>query len=66
MYCHNLITRHLIRGLSALMLIIGVFVLQLSLFIKLLFVICAIFLLRGCPACWFLNLTNKLQTNKGE
>lgn len=43
MYCHNSITRHLIRGLSALMLIIGVFVFQLSLFIKLLFVICAFF-----------------------
>ena len=43
MYCYNSITRHLIRGLSALMLIIGVFVLQLSLFIKLLFVICTFF-----------------------
>ncbi|PXZ05876.1 hypothetical protein DKK79_04215 [Gilliamella apicola] len=66
MYCYNSITRHLIRGLSALMLIIGVFVLQLSLFIKLLFVICAFLLLRGCPVCGFLNLINKLQTNKRE
>ncbi|OTP87342.1 hypothetical protein B6D19_04725 [Gilliamella apicola] len=66
MYCRNSITLHLIRGLGAVMLIIGVFIFQLSIVTKLFFILCVIFLLRGCPACWFFGLIKKLQIQKGE
>ena len=48
------------------MLIIGVFIFQPSIATKLFFILCAIFLLRGCPACWFFGLIKKLQIQKGE
>ena len=66
MYCRNSITLHLLRGLGAVMLIIGVFIFQPSIATKLFFILCAIFLLRGCPACWFFGLIKKLQIQKGE
>ena len=66
MYCRNSITLHLIRGLGAVILIIGVFVFQLSLVTQLFFILCAVVLLRGCPACWFFGLIKKRQIQKGE
>ena len=66
MYCRNSITLHLIRGLGTVMLIISVFFFQLSLITKLCFILSAIFLLQGCPACWFFNLIKKHQIQKGK
>ena len=66
MYCRNSIILDLIRGLDAVILIIGVFVFQLSLVTQLFFILCAVILLRGCPACWFFGLIKKPQIQKGE
>lgn len=30
------------------------------------FILCAVLLLRGCPACWFFGLIKKRQIQKGE
>lgn len=66
MYCRNSITLHLIRGLGAVMFIIGVFVFQLSLVTQLFFYsLCSSFV-RGCPACRFFGLIKKRQIQKGE
>ena len=43
MYCRNSITLHLIKGLGAVMLIISVFLFQLSLITKLCFILGAFF-----------------------
>lgn len=66
MYCRNSLTLHLLRGLGAVVLIISVFLFQLSLITKLCFILGAIFLLQGCPACWFFSLIKKRQIQKGK
>ena len=66
MYCRNSLTLHLIRGLGAVVLIISVFLFQLSLITKLCFILGAIFLLQGCLACWFFSLIKKRQIQKGK
>lgn len=66
MYCRNSITLHLIKGLGAVILIISVFLFQLSLITELCFILGAIFLLQGCPACWFFSLIKKRQIQKGK
>lgn len=64
MYCRNSVSLHLIRGVCALMLVLALFLFQFPLFAKLACLACVVFLLLGCPACWFSGLIYKLKNNK--
>ncbi|MCH8620475.1 hypothetical protein [Undibacterium sp. TS12] len=57
MFCSTSITQHLLRGLSALTLLLVAFAVpDLATIWQALAVITALVLMRGCPACWLMGL----------
>lgn len=51
---------HLARGIGAILLIVILFFIQPHPVIGIILLIGAMLLLRGCPVCWFVSLTDKL------
>ena len=51
---------HLTRGIGAILLIVILFFIQPRPVIGIILLIGAMLLLRGCPVCWFVSLTDKL------
>lgn len=57
MFCSTSVTQHLLRGLSALALLLIAFAApDLAAIWQALAVIAALVLMRGCPTCWLVGL----------
>lgn len=61
MYCSTSVTAQLVRGVMALVSIVGAIVLAPYFWPALVLLPLAIYLMRGCPACWFVGLMEAIR-----